>query len=155
MQLNANTDAFDEMLCFSLYSASQAMNRVYQRLLDPLRLTYPQYLVLMTLWRHDRIPMGQIGRALRLESNTLTPLLKRMEAAGLLRRTRSAEDERQVIVALTHKGRALETACRHIPGCILEATGMTADDAIALTQRISTLRDTIAGQAAANMSRAG
>lgn len=129
----------DQMLCFSLYSASRAMTRVYQPLLEPLGLTYPQYAVLLTLWDEDAQPVGQIGSRLSLESNTLTPLLKRMEAAGLIHRSRSKEDERQVIISLSGKGRLLQSQTSHIDGCIISATGLSLDQAIRLTSEINTL----------------
>ena len=131
----------NDMLCFSLYSASQAMHRVYQPLLEKLGLTYPQYIVLVALWQEDGLPVSQVGRRLGLESNTLTPLLKRMEAAGLVRRERSAEDERRVIVSLTDEGRALRERSSHIPGRILEASGLTPAGIVALRDEIIALRD--------------
>ena len=135
------TPRLDELLCFSLYSAAQAMNRVYQPLLEPHGLTYPQYAVLVALWEKDARPVGELGRQLGLESNTLTPLLKRMEQTGLVTRARSTEDERRVIVALGARGRALRTELAHIPGCIGAATGMTRDEAVALRAEIAALRD--------------
>jgi len=95
----------DNQLCFALYSASLALNKLYRQLLAPLGITYPQYLVLMVLWEQDDITVSQIGERLFLDSATLTPLLKRMESAGLLLRQRSREDERQVVVTLTQAGR--------------------------------------------------
>jgi len=136
-----NTSRLDELLCFGLYSAAQAMNRVYQPLLEPHGLTYPQYAVLVALWERDGRPVGELGRQLGLESNTLTPLLKRMEQAGLVARTRSTEDERCVIVTLAARGKALRTELAHIPGCIAKATGMTAADAMRLRGEVFALRD--------------
>src|SRR5271154_2326289 len=94
-------------LCFAIYSAAHAFNRVYKPLLDRLGLTYPQYLVMLVLWERDGVPVKDIGERLFLDSGTLTPLLKRLEQAGLINRTRSTEDERQVMIALTAKGEAL------------------------------------------------
>jgi DNA-binding MarR family transcriptional regulator len=94
-------------LCFAVYSTAHAFNRVYKPLLDRLGLTYPQYLVMLVLWERDGLSVKEIGERLYLDSGTLTPLLKRMEAAHLLKRTRSAADERQVLVALTAQGAAL------------------------------------------------
>ena len=91
----------DHQLCFALYSSSLLMTKLYKPVLAPLGLTYPQYLVLLVLWETDGIPVGELGTRLYLDSGTLTPLLKRMEAAGLLTRSRAADDERRVIVALT------------------------------------------------------
>ncbi|MEO1492383.1 MAG: MarR family transcriptional regulator [Pseudomonadota bacterium] len=127
------------MLCFSLYAASRAMTRVYQPLLEPLGLTYPQYVVLLALWAEDAQPVGQIGSRLGLESNTLTPLLKRMEAAGLIHRARNKDDERQVIISLSGKGRLLQSQTSHIDRCIIEASGLSLDQAIALTAEINAL----------------
>ena len=131
----------DAMLCFSLYAANNAMNRVYQPLLEPLGLTYPQYLVLIALWEEEGRGVGQIVIQIGLESNTLTPLLKRMEAAGLLSRTRSAEDERQVLVHLTAKGKALRRKAESIPGCILSASGLSLPELAALRDQLHTLRE--------------
>ena len=94
-------------LCFAVYSTAHAFNRVYKPLLDRLGLTYPQYLVMLVLWERDGVPVKDIGERLFLDSGTLTPLLKRLEAAGLIKRTRSTEDERQVLIALTSQGQAL------------------------------------------------
>ncbi len=129
----------DEMLCFSLYSASRAMTRVYQPLLEPLGLTYPQYVVLRTLWTKDGQAVGEIGATLALESNTLTPLLKRMEVAGLIHRTRSKEDERHVLISLSGKGRLLQSRTSHIDECIISATGLSMDTATKLTSEINAL----------------
>src|ERR1700731_3933331 len=94
----------DNQLCFAVYSTAHAFNRVYKPLLDRLGLTYPQYLVMLVLWERDDVPVKDIGERLFLDSGTLTPLLKRLEAAGLIRRTRSVDDERQVLIALTAPG---------------------------------------------------
>ena len=93
--------ALDNQVCFSLYSASLAMTKLYKPLLDPLGLTYPQYLVMLVLWETDDVSVSTLGERLSLDSGTLTPLLKRLEAAGLVKRARSAEDERRVQVSLT------------------------------------------------------
>src|SRR5262245_8935804 len=97
----------DEFLCFAVYSASHALNRVYKPLLDALGLTYPQYLTMVVLWREDGLTVGSLSDRLFLESSTLTPLLKRLEAMGAVRRSRDPRDERQVRVHLTDEGRAL------------------------------------------------
>lgn len=130
-----------EMICFALYSASHAMQRTYGPLLESVGLTYPQYLVLIALWAEDGQSVGQIGRALQLESNTLTPLLKRVEALGLVTRTRSVADERQVIVALTEAGREMQARLAHIPACIVESSGMTLDALFSLRDQVNALRD--------------
>lgn len=129
----------DKMLCFGLYSASRTMTRVYQPLLEPLGLTYPQYVVLLILWDEDHQAVGQIGARLSLETNTLTPLLKRMESAGLVHRKRSKEDERQVIVSLSGKGRLLQSQANHIENCIIDASGLSVDRVLDLTKEINAL----------------
>lgn len=134
------------MICFSLYSANHAMQKVYQPLLAPLGLTYPQYLVLMVLWDEDGRSVGDLGRALQLESNTLTPLLKRMEAQGLVTRARVPEDERQVRVSLTAKGRALQDESAALSGCIFDACGLALEDLTALRDQIVGLRDRLRGE---------
>src|SRR5579864_3501147 len=102
-------------ICFAVYSATHAFNRVYKPLLDRLGLTYPQYLVMLVLWERDGVPVKDIGQRLYLDSGTLTPLLKRLEQAGLVKRTRSVEDERQVLVALTAHGQTLKEKARAVP----------------------------------------
>lgn len=97
----------ENQLCFALYAASSAMTRVYRDRLEPLGLTYPQYLVMLVLWEQDGQTVSGLGQKLNLDSGTLTPMLKRMEGAGLLKRTRAKTDERQVVVSLTEAGRAL------------------------------------------------
>ena len=99
--------SLDHQLCFALYSSSLAMTKMYKPLLEPLGLTYPQYLVMLVLWEHDAIPVSDIGTHLQLDSGTLTPLLKRLQANGLLRRERDKADERRVLLHLTAAGRAL------------------------------------------------
>ena len=130
-----------EMMCFALYSTNHAMQRVYQPLLAPLGLTYPQFLVLLVLWGEDGRTVGELGRALQLESNTLTPLLKRMEAQGLVERARGTEDERVVQVSLTDKGRGLQSEAPRITDCIFEAYGMALGELQALHSQITRLRD--------------
>lgn len=131
-------------ICFALYSAMHAMQRVYQPLLAPLGLTYPQYLVLTCLWDTDGQTVGDLGRALGLESNTLTPLLKRMAAQGLLTRTRRTDDERQVQITLTDPGRALQAQADPISRGIFDACGLPQHDLTALRDQITTLRDHLA-----------
>ncbi len=129
-----------DMLCFSLYSAQHAMQAAYKPLLDPLGLTYPQYLVLLALWAEDGQTVGRLGAQLALETNTLTPLLKRLEAAGLIARQRDPGDERQVRVTLTPQGRAMETRAAAVPRGFLDATGLTLDEALTLRESLKTLR---------------
>jgi DNA-binding MarR family transcriptional regulator len=130
----------DNQLCFSLYAASLAMTKVYKPLLDALGLTYPQYLVMLVLWESDGHTVSALGERLSLDSGTLTPLLKRMEAAGWLARQRSSEDERRVHVVLTPIGRALQARAAHVPGCVVAQSGLPLDEVIALNQKIRRLR---------------
>ena len=127
-------------LCFAIYSTAHAFNRVYKPLLDRLGLTYPQYLVMLVLWEGDGLTVGDIGERLQLDSGTLTPLLKRLEAMGLLDRSRDPSDERQVRVRLTNAGRALQKKARNIPRCILEATGLSLADLRRLLRAIVAVR---------------
>lgn len=115
--------ALDHQVCFALYSASLAMTKAYKPLLDPLGLTYPQYLVLLVLWEGDGITVSQLGSRLTLDSGTLTPLLKRLEAGGLLQRLRDAADERRVLLQLTAAGRRLKAKAVAVPQAIACATG--------------------------------
>jgi DNA-binding MarR family transcriptional regulator len=115
----------ENQICFPIYAASRLITREYQPLLDELGLTYPQYLVLMVLWESDGLPVNEIGQKLLLNTNTVTPLLKRMEAQGVVARRRSAEDERRVIVSLTSQGRALQEQAVAIPAKLV--AGLNAD----------------------------
>lgn len=135
----------DDQLCYALYSTSMAIQRVYKPLLDELGLTYPQYLVLNVLWREDGRTVGGIADQLALESSTLTPLLKRIEAAGLVRRTRNPDNERQVVVALTGKGRALRARAGCLGESLLAASGQTPASLGALNREVRQLRDAIYG----------
>ncbi|WP_209490029.1 MarR family winged helix-turn-helix transcriptional regulator [Xanthobacter flavus] len=130
----------EDMVCFAFYAASHAFTRVYKPLLDDLGLTYPQYLALVSLWTEDDRTVGSLGAALGLESSTLTPLLKRLEALGHLTRSRDPADERVVRVKLTPQGRALQEKARHIPGCILGATGLELADVMRLQREVTALR---------------
>lgn len=136
-----NQMPIDDMLCFALYSATHAMQAAYKPLLEDLGLTYPQYLVLVSLWCQDDQTVGQLGQALQLESNTLTPLLKRMEAAGHLTRHRDAADERQVRVRLANRGRALQPESQRITECIFGRCGLPLAAITELQANITTLRD--------------
>jgi MarR family transcriptional regulator, organic hydroperoxide resistance regulator len=131
----------DNQICFAVYSAAHAFNRVYKPLLDRLGLTYPQYLVMLSLWERDGVPLKDIGERLFLDSGTLTPLLKRLETAGLVKRTRSTEDERQVLIALTAQGQALKEKARNVPQSILEASDCSVAELVALKSEIVSLRD--------------
>jgi DNA-binding MarR family transcriptional regulator len=128
-------------MCFAVYSTAHALNRVYKPLLEPLGLTYPQYLVMLVLWEGDGVTVKEIGARLRLDSGTLTPLLKRLESAGHLRRTRDSADERQVRIALTDKGRALKERAQDVPRGLLNASGCSANEVTALREELTRLRD--------------
>ena len=132
--------ALDHQLCFALYSASLAMTKLYKPLLAPLGLSYPQYLVLLVLWEGDGIAVSQLGERLALDSGTLTPLLKRMEAQGLVQRLRDAADERRVLLRLTAAGRALKARAAAVPPAIATASGCELGELAALTARLQGLR---------------
>ncbi|HEX7789079.1 MAG TPA: MarR family transcriptional regulator [Afipia sp.] len=139
----------DNFVCFALYSAGHAFTRLYKPLLDPLGLTYPQYLVMAVLWEKDGGTVGEIGEKLLLESSTLTPLLKRLEAAKLIRRTRDQKDERVVRIHLTKDGAALKQKALDIPQAIGCATKLTIPEVTKLTTEIKSLREKLlAAQAA-------
>jgi len=114
----------DDQMCFALYAASRAVTALYRPLLEDLGLTYPQYLVLLVLWNQDQISVKELGASLQLDYGTLTPLLKRLEAAGLLRRERRADDERTVRIVLTDQGTALRARARAVPTEIGDAMGL-------------------------------
>jgi len=135
----------DHQLCFALYSSSLAMTKLYKPLLDPLGLTYPQYLAMLALWESDGITVTQLGERLMLDSGTLTPLLKRLEAAGLVQRLRDSADERRVRVQLTRTGRALKRKAQAVPGTIACAAGCELDELAALTARLKALRSQLTG----------
>ncbi|RWN54892.1 MarR family transcriptional regulator [Mesorhizobium sp.] len=133
----------DDQLCYAIYSAGMAIQRVYKPLLDDLGLTYPQYLVLNVLWREDKLTVGSIAERLALESSTLTPLLKRLEAAGLLRRTRNPANERQVVVALTDKGRELRSRAGCLADALLSSSGQSPAHLNQINRDVRELRDAI------------
>ncbi|MEJ3652368.1 MarR family transcriptional regulator [Actinomycetes bacterium KLBMP 9759] len=118
----------DEQLCFALYTASRAMTSRYRPILDSMGLTYPQYLVMLLLWERGDTPVTAIGHAVQLETGTLSPLLKRLEAMGLVTRTRKVDDERSVMVSLTPAGRALKNRTAAVQAEIKEASGLTLDE---------------------------
>ncbi|MGO3344311.1 MAG: MarR family winged helix-turn-helix transcriptional regulator [Marinomonas sp.] len=130
----------NDLLCFSLYSTSLAMNKLYRKLLKPLGITYPQYLVLIVLWQHKSCSVSMIGEKLYLDSATLTPLLKRMEAAGLVTRCRAQNDERHVIVELTEQGEALEAQMDIITPQALSASELSIDELTTTKASIEVLR---------------
>jgi len=130
-------------LCFAVYSTAHAFNRLYKPLLETLGLTYPQYLVMMVLWEQDGRAVKDIGQALRLDSGTLTPLLKRLEGMELVRRGRDTQDERVVRITLTEQGRALKDRARAIPEQAACAIGLEVPEIAALRDRLLRLRDTL------------
>ena len=127
----------DDQLCFALYRALAKVQRAYAPVLAPLGVTYPQYLVLLALWEHDGVALGELGERLGLDSGTLTPLLKRMEGAELVSRARSREDERRLVVSLTPKGRRLEKKAAGVAAQVLCAFDMSAEEAISLRDHVN------------------
>ncbi len=140
----------DHQLCFALYSSSLAMTKLYKPLLDPLGLTYPQYLVMLVLWEGDGLTVSELGQRLMLDSGTLTPLLKRLEAAGLVQRLRDTADERRVLLRLTPAGRALKARAAKVPPQVACAANCSLDELAALTARLKQLRDEISAATASN-----
>ena len=130
----------ENQLCFALYSTSLAMTKMYKPILDAIGLTYPQYLVMLVLWEKDGLMVSEIGERLFLDSGTLTPLLKRMEATGLLARIRDTEDERRVRVKLTAAGNSLRAKATDIPSSVQDITGCSLLELISLGENIKTFR---------------
>ncbi|MDG9720306.1 MarR family transcriptional regulator [Streptomyces sp. DH24] len=140
----------DRQICFSLHAASRAFNGVYRVILRDLGLTYPQYLVMLVLWEHGELPVKKLGEHLRLDSGTLSPLLKRLEAAGLVIRERSVRDERSVEVRLTGEGTAMRERAAGVPRRIVEATGFDLDEIRALRSRLDELTTALDAAGAEN-----
>jgi DNA-binding MarR family transcriptional regulator len=138
----------DNQLCFAVYAAAHAFNATYKPLLEPLGLTYPQYLVMLVLWQEDRVTVSAIGGRLGLDSGTLTPLLKRLEAAGLVSRLRDASDERQVRITLTAAGRALKQKAKGIPQDLFCALGLSPGELAALRGKLESLAGNLRAAAA-------
>jgi DNA-binding MarR family transcriptional regulator len=136
-----NMLALENQFCFALYSSSLALTKAYKPMLDALGLTYPQYLVMLVLWEQDDVLVKDIGHALFLDSGTLTPLLKRLEANGMLQRHRDETDERQVRITLTPSGRELRSAALDIPQKILCASGQSKETLMELRSQLSDLRN--------------
>ncbi|VVP66605.1 Organic hydroperoxide resistance transcriptional regulator [Pseudomonas fluorescens] len=145
--MNADTRApsdellLDNQVCFALHSTSLLMTKVYKPLLQALGLTYPQYLAMLVLWEQDGLTVGEISHRLLTDPGSLTPLLKRLEAEGLLNRTRSREDERVVLVELTEQGRALQEQARRVPPCIQAASGRSLERLQQLQTELLELRE--------------
>ncbi len=129
----------DRQLCFALYSASRATTAAYRPLLDQIGLTYPQYLVLLVLWEEERVTVRRLGERLHLDSGTLSPLLKRLEAIGFVQRRRSATDERSVEVTLTDSGRELESQAQCIPENLFGASGLSVSEIESLRDAVQSL----------------
>jgi DNA-binding MarR family transcriptional regulator len=140
----------DDQMCFALYAASRAVTGLYRPILEELGLTFPQYLVLLALWEHDEVSVGELGAVLQLDYGTLTPLLKRLEANGLLRRERRRDDERAVRISLTEEGAALRQRARAIPAAIGTAMGLEPDE---FDQTRATLRRLTANVIASTPAR--
>ena len=149
MKTPANILDLDAQLCFALYSSSLAMTKVYKPLLAELGLTYPQYLVMLALWQHGTLGVGELGARLFLDSGTLTPLTKRLQALGLLQRQRSERDERHVELSLTPAGKRLRARAEAIPRCILQLSGCDLPAIESLTRELQALRDQLAARVAA------
>jgi DNA-binding MarR family transcriptional regulator len=133
----------DQQLCFALYSASRAMTAAYRPVLTAMNLTYPQYLVMLVLWEEGSVTVGRLGERLQLDSGTLSPLLKRLEGNGFVRRERSADDERQVDVTLTPAGRRLERRAQCIPEKLFGSTDVTERQAADLRDAVRQLTDAL------------
>ena len=130
----------DQMLCFAVYATGHAFTRFYKPRLDALDLTYPQYLVFLVLWEQDDVTVKALGERLFLDSGTITPLIKRLEARGLVTRRRDEDDERQVRIRLTKEGRDLKARAFSIPLAVIEGTGLTQDGAGAMREELLALR---------------
>ncbi|MCS3432964.1 MarR family winged helix-turn-helix transcriptional regulator [Klebsiella sp. BIGb0407] len=138
----SSTDALllENQLCFAIYSTNLAINKRYRQWLAPLKLTYPQYLVMLVLWQRDDVTLSEIGEQLFLDSATLTPLLKRLESAGWVLRHRSRDDERQVVITLTAEGSALKEKAKNIPESLKQALACSTDDIFVLKAQLIQLR---------------
>jgi DNA-binding MarR family transcriptional regulator len=133
----------EDQLCFTVYSTGMAIQRAYKPLLDDLGVTYPQYLVMNVLWREDGRTVGDIADELALEPSTMTPLLKRLEVAGLVRRARNPANERQVVITLTSEGQALRERAGCLGEALLDASGQTMPELSDLNIRLKSLRDAV------------
>ncbi|MFE9744395.1 MarR family winged helix-turn-helix transcriptional regulator [Saccharothrix saharensis] len=133
----------DDQLCFALYAASRAVTARYRPLLDDLGLTYPQYLVMLVLWERDAVPVKDVAAALQLDYGTLSPLLKRLEAGGLIRRERRPDDERSVRLVLTEQGEELRERAKDVPPAMGEAMNLDEEDTARLRALLRTLADNV------------
>lgn len=137
----ATAPRLDAQLCFALYSTSLAMSKVYRKALRGMGITYPQYLVLMVLWQQDHLTVSEVGARLFLDSATLTPLLKRMEVADLVRRERATQDERQVVISLTPHGQQLQVPAQAVQNEVLCASGCSLEEATRLKEELNRVRN--------------
>lgn len=126
----------DNQLCFSIYACSREITRLYRPILDELGITYPQFLTLTVLWEHKRLTVKEIGEKLYLDSGTLTPMLKRMEALDLVKRVRGTEDERKVYIALTERGQQLREEALNLPEKCIPHFGLTKDEYVGLLKQM-------------------
>lgn len=133
----------ENQLCFSVYAVSRAITKLYRPLLEELDITYPQYLVMLVLWEHETLNLKDLGKKLYLDSGTLTPLLKRLESIGLVKRERSLEDERLLNVSLTDKGVKLKEKAKNIPDCILKAINLDMENLINTKAQMDSLLTSI------------
>jgi MarR family transcriptional regulator, organic hydroperoxide resistance regulator len=130
----------DKQLCFSLYSASLAVTQGYKPLLEPLGLTYPQYLVMLVLWETDGLGLKEVADRLGQKPGALTPVIKRMELDGFLTRVRSLEDERYIQISLTEKGKSLQQGAREVNECIFQCSGMSREEIVELRDKLNRLK---------------
>jgi MarR family transcriptional regulator, organic hydroperoxide resistance regulator len=143
--IDESAERMAEQPCFALYSTVNAITRAYRALLDPLDLTYPQYVVMMFLWERDEVDLRSLAERARLDPATLTPIVKRLEQKGLLRRQRSIVDERRLVITVTDSGRALQERARHVPGAMVCSVGISADDAAVLQELCERIQVTLSG----------
>ena len=143
--MDAPTDilSLEQQICFALYNASRALTSRYRELLEPLGLTYPQYLSMLVLWETGSATVSELGERLHLDSGTLSPLLRRLEASGLIRRERAANDERVVNVSLTETGAALKAGAAGIPEQICLSTGLPVESIVALRDQVTAVADSV------------
>ena len=145
MEIPAEEKKLERQLCFAVYSTAHAFTRAYKPILDKVGLTYPQYLAMLVLWEKSELPVKTIGEKLDLDSGTLSPLLKRLEQNGLIKRTRDLRDERQVLVSLTPKGDAMRGEVDTIMGSIGEAIGCTLEEMTEIRKLLEGLRSNLNG----------
>ena len=143
MPRTASRPKLDDQLCFTLYSASMAVGRAYKPLLDTLGITYPQYLVLCTLWERDGLSIGGIADTLALESSTITPLIRRLVAAGFVVRRRNERDDRQVLISLTDAGREMQERCACLGETLVAASGLSVERLLDVAREVRAVRNAV------------